>query len=185
MAKKKVPAHSRFIEMPDVPCSALAWFRDQGLSFNEHSFDWGAALYFSDLGELRSAPDGSIDSDHSPVITVHLPRVRRGILWTVGEVRFCPVPLDQFPELQRLRRAFLRWFEQYPLVYDHHPQSVHEFDYYLEGSAKNWGPIRAFSSGLLALRNGQYFISRFETEGSLMTLCKRLALRGATCANCD
>ncbi len=85
---KKVPAHSRFIEAPDTPCSALQWFRAQDLPFDEHDFDWGAALYFSGLGELRLNPDGSMDAYHSPVVAVHLPKVRRGILWTVGEVRF-------------------------------------------------------------------------------------------------
>jgi len=182
---KKVPAYSRFIEAPDTQCSVLRWFRDQRAPFNEHIFDWGVALYFSDLGALRLSPDGSIDVDSSPVVVVHVPKVRRGILWTVGEVRFCPVPLSQFPELQRMRRSFTRWFGQCPLIYDHPPSTQHEFDYYLEGSAKNWGPIRAFPSGLVALQKGQYFISRFETDGSLRTLCKTLALRGLTCADAD
>jgi hypothetical protein len=182
---KKVPAISRFIEAPDSPCSAMSWFREQSLSFNEHAFDWGAALYFKDLAELRLCPDGSIDADVSPVVAVYLPRVRRGVLWTVGEVRFCPVPLSQFPELQRLRRSFLRWFEQSPLVYDDRRSAVNEFDYYLEGSAKNFGPIRAFQSGLRALQKGQYFIARFETDGSLKKLSRALALRGVICADHD
>ena len=182
---KKVPAHSRYVEAPDTPSSALSWFRDQGLSFNEHSFDWGVALYFPHLGELRSGPDGSIDFEQSPVIAIHFPKVRRGILWTVGDVRFCPVPLSKFPELKRVRRAFLQWFEERPLIYDHHPSSAHSFDYFLEGSAKNWGPIRAFPTGLAALQKGHYFISQWETDGSLNTLCKTLALRGVTCSDSD
>src|SRR5262249_16001657 len=84
------------------------------------------------------------------------------ILWTVGEVRFCPVPISQFPELERLRRSFLRWFEKHPLISDDHPADEHRFDYYLEGTARNWGPIRAFPSGLAPLANVQFFISRFE-----------------------
>ena len=182
---QKQEAHSRFIEAPDTPCSALQWFREQNLSFAEHVFDWGAALYFSSLGELRLNPDGSIKADSSPVVAVHLPKVRRGILWTVGDVCFCSVPLGHYPELQRLRTSFTRWIGRYPLIFDHHPSSPHEFDYYLEGSAKNWGPIRAFPTGLDALKKGQYFISRFETDSSIRTLCKTLALRGMTCANQD
>lgn len=178
-------AFSRFVEAPEAPCSALRWFRDQNLAPNEHAFDWGEALYFLSLGRLRHNPDGSIDSERSPVVMVHVPQVRRGILWTVGEVRFCPAPLSQFPELERLRRSFLRWFEKRPLIYNHHPAGEHQFDYYLEGSAKNWGPIRAFPSGLDALQNGQYFISRFETNRSLETLCRTLALRGVICADLD
>jgi hypothetical protein len=182
---KKVQAYSRFVEAPQIPCSALQWFRDRDMSPNEHVFDWGAALYFSRLGQLHHKSDGSIDSERSPVVTVHVPQVRRGIFWTVGEVRFCPVPLGWFPELERLRRSFLRWFEKRPLIYDDHPAGEHQFDYYLEGSAKNWGPIRAFPSGLAALENGQYFISRLEPNVLLETLCRTLALRGVICADQD
>jgi hypothetical protein len=65
------------------------------------------------------------------------------------------------------------------VIHDSHPAGEHRFDYYLEGSATNLGsgPIRAFPSGLVALDNGQYFISRFDT-GSLETLRRTLALRG-------
>jgi hypothetical protein len=182
---KTIPAYSSFVEAPGVPCSALQWFREQKLAPNEHTFDWGAALYFSNLGPLLYKSDGSIDPEHSPVVVVHVPRVRRKILWTVGEVRFCPVPLSRFPELERLRRSFLRWFQKLPLIYDHHPAGEHKFDYYLEGSARNWGPIRAFPSGLSALENGQYFIARRQTDGSLETLRRTLALRGAMCADKD
>jgi hypothetical protein len=77
------------------------------------------------------------------------------------------------------------WFKKCRLIYDHHPASEHRFDYYLEGSAKNWGPIRAFPSGLAALENGQYFVSRRETNGSLETLRRTLALRGVICTDQD
>lgn len=180
---KHVPAYSRFVEAPDVPCSALQWFRDQDLAPNEHMFDWGAALYFSSLGRLQHKSDGSVDSERSPVVVVNIPRVRRGILWTVGEVRFCPVPLGQFPELERLRRSFLRWFRTHPLIYDNHPAGEHRFDYYLEGTARNFGPIRAFPSGLAALENGQYFVSRLDERPE--TVCRTLALRGVICADQD
>ena len=182
---KSVPAYSLFVEAPEVPCSALQWFRDQDLAPNEHAFDWGAALYFSTVGQLHHKSDGSIDSERSPVVTVHVPQVRRGILWTVGEVRFCPVPLSRFPELERLRRSFLRWFKKFPLIYDHHPVGEHQFDYYLEGSAQNWGPIRGLPSGQIALENGQYFISRNASNVSLETLCRKLSLRGVICADKD
>jgi hypothetical protein len=179
---KVVSAHSRFIEAPGA-CSVLRWFREQGLPMNEHAFDWGWTLHFPGLGELRRNPDGGVDGRRSPVVTIRPPRVRRGILWTVGEARFCPTPLRQFPDLQRLRRSFLQWFAQCPLIYDPHPSGPHQFDYFLEGSARSWGPIRAFPSGLAALQNGQYFVSNDETDGSLRKLCQALALRGMTCAD--
>ena len=75
--------------------------------------------------------------------------------------------------------------QEMPLIYDHRGAGEHEFDYYLEGSAKNWGPIRAFPSALVALKSGQYFISRRETNGSLETLRRTLALRGVICSDQD
>jgi hypothetical protein len=90
---------------------------------------------------------------------------------------------EQFPELKAVRRSFFRWMEQHPLNYDHHPDGPHEFDYYLEGSAKNWGPIRAFPSGMSALKAEQYFVSRF--DGSLDKVCKTLALRGIVCPDSE
>lgn len=146
------------------------------------------------IGALRSTSQLSANCTTSLMVastlnvrrwSVHVPQVRRGILWTVGEVRFCPVPLSRFPELERLRRAFLRWFKKFPLIYDHHPVGEHQLDYYLEGSAQNWGPIRGLPSGQIALENGQYFISRNASNVSLETLCRKLSLRGVICADKD
>jgi hypothetical protein len=88
-------------------------------------------------------------------------------------------------KLERLRNSFLRWFQKQPLIYDNHPAAEHRFDYYLEGTSWNWGPIHAFPSGLAALERGQYFISRHEGSGSPETLCRKLALRGVICADQD
>lgn len=180
---KHVPAYSLFIEDPSGPCAALEWFRHQTLVPQEETFHWGSVLLYPSVGELKFASDGSVDAERSPVITVHVPKIRRGILWTVGEVRFCSMPLDQFPKLKALRRSFLRWIDQHPLIYDHHPNGPHEFDYYLEGSAKNRGAIRALPSGMSALRAERYFVSRL--DGSLDKVCKTLALRGIQCADSE
>jgi hypothetical protein len=59
-------------------------------------------------------------------MTAHFGRCDCGDEVTHGEVCFCPVPLSQFPELERLRRSFLR---KYPLIYDNHPMGEHRFDY--------------------------------------------------------
>jgi hypothetical protein len=182
---KHANAYSRFIEDPTQESSVFRWLRQQELTAEEATFDWGVAFHFKSLGPLRQKPDGSVDSERSPIVTVNLPRVRRQILWTVGEVHFLAMPLSQFPELAKLRRSFLRWFEEFPLIYDHHPSGPHEFDYYLEGSAMNWGPIRAFPTGLSALKSERYFVSCRETDGSLSTLCKKLRLRGVTCSVTD
>jgi hypothetical protein len=182
---KHANAYSRFIEDPSQTSSVLQWFRRQDLVGEESSTDWGIALFFRSLGPLRHKPDGSIDSERSPIVTIHLPRARRQILWTVGEVHFLSMPLNQFHRLASLRRSFLRWFKEYPLIYDHPRNGPHEFDYYLEGSAMNWGPIRAFPSGMSALKAERYFVSCRESDGSLSTLCKKLRLRGVTCAAAD
>jgi hypothetical protein len=178
-------AYSRFIEDPGQGSSVLDWLRRQELASEESSFDWGVAFYFSSLGPLQKKTDGSIDAKRSPIVTVNLPRVRRQILWTVGEVHFLSMPLSQFPALESMRRSFLRWFEEFPLIYDHSPTGQHEFDYYLEGSAMNWGPIRAFPSGMIGLQSERYFVSCRETDGSPSTLCKKLRLRGVDCSAHD
>ena len=65
---KKVPACSRFVEAPDIPCSALQWFRDQDLAPDEHMFAWGAALYFSSFGQLQLKADCVSAWNKDPVI---------------------------------------------------------------------------------------------------------------------
>jgi hypothetical protein len=182
---KHVNAYSRFVADPAEPSDILDWFRSQDLVPEERRLEWGVALLYPSLGDVRLAADGSFDGAHSPIVTVLIPRVRRKLLWTVGEVHFLPMPLSQFPELASLRRSFLRWFEDYPLIYDAHPDGPHEFDYYLEGSAMNWGPIRAFPSGMNALTAGRYFVSCRESDGSLSTLCRKLRLRGVVCSEAD
>lgn len=178
-------AYSRFVEDPDQPSSIVGWLRRQGLAYEEASFDGGVTLHFPSLGPLRTKADGSIDTEQSPIVAVYLPRKRRGILWTVGEVHFLSMPLSQFPALASMRRAFLRWFEEAPLIYDHNPVGPHDHDYYLEGSAANWGPIRAFPSAMDALLTGRYFVSCRETDGSLSTISKKLRLRGVNCSETD
>ncbi len=178
-------AYSRFDEDPNQESSVLDWLRRQELDSEESSFGSDVAFYFPSLGPLQKKADGSIDAEHSPVVTVNLPHVQRQILWTVGEVHFLSMPLSQFPALESMRRSFLRWFEKFPLIYDHDPTGPHEFDYYLEGSAMNWGPIRAFPTGMSALNSERYFVSCRETDGSLSTLCKKLRLRGVDCAADD
>jgi hypothetical protein len=74
---KDVSAQPNFVESPEGPCNVLQWFRDQDLPPDEHTFDWGVALHFSSLAQLRFKSDGKIDSEHSPVITVNVPRVLR------------------------------------------------------------------------------------------------------------
>ncbi|RYY90399.1 MAG: hypothetical protein EOO15_02700 [Chitinophagaceae bacterium] len=168
-------AYSRFIEDPALNSSVVGWLRQQELVAVETAYERGIAFHYSSLGPLHLKPDGSIDVERSPIVKVDLPAVRRQVLWTVGEVSFLAAPLSQFPELEKLRRSFLKWFAGHPLVYDSHDTGTHQYDYYLEGSAMNWGPIRALPSGLSALKSERYFVSCRETDGSLSTVCKSFA----------
>jgi len=182
---KHPTANSRFVEDPQHPSAVLEWFRAQDMTFEENVFDWGVALVFRSVGALQYRTDGAIDAERSPVVTVHLPKVVRGVFWTIGEVQFRASPLSQFPPLVAVRRSFLTWFKAYPLVFDPDPAGEHRFDYYLEGSAQNWGPIRAFPSGHSALQAGRYFVSRDDSDVMLDGVCKKLRLRGVVCDPAD
>jgi hypothetical protein len=152
-------SYSRFIEDPTIFSSVLEWFRGHEPAPEETPADYGAVLFYRSLGALKYKTDGSIDADQSPLVTVILPRIRRGILWTVGEVHFRPTPLrEQFPALFAVRRSFLKWLAGHPLVFQSHPTGAHQFDYYLEGSSQNWGSIHAMPTGLNALRSERYFV---------------------------
>jgi len=182
---KSHPANSLYLAAPDLPCEALAWFEAQNITFKQHLFDWGIVLHFDGMGDLALSTDNLVVGEQSPVVTIRTPKIKRKILWTVGEVRFCFSPLARYPELQKLRRAFIRWFNQYPVVFDDHPSATNEFNYYLEGAAQNRGPITAFPSGLTAIKAGRYFVFHSETDDRLETLRKTLALRGVVCGDID
>jgi hypothetical protein len=178
-------AHSRFIEDPSLPSTVIDWFRRQELVPEESAFDWGVVLAYRTSGPLWHKPDRSIDAERSPLVAVHLPKVRRQVLWTVGEVTFRPRPLSQFPKLATLRQSFLRWFDDYPTVYGHSSSGVHKYDYYLEAGAQNSGPIKGFPSGMKAIAAERYFISHRATDGALEQLRKKLQLRSVYCAERD
>ena len=61
----------------------------------EISLPRGVAFHFRQCGELVVADDNSVEVYRSPLVTVFVPQVRRGILWTVGEVHFWATPLRQ------------------------------------------------------------------------------------------
>lgn len=173
----------RFIADPSEPSDVLGWFRSLPSPPEEVATEHGATLYFRESGPLTYGANGRIDQRSSPVATVFLPKVRRGSLWTVGEVHFLATPLrQQFPSLHRVSSAFSRWLANLPCVYSNKRQE-NEFGYYLEGSVRNYDPpVHAFDSGMIALRSGRYFIGDGDNDHVLDSLCKSLRLRGVDCA---
>jgi len=173
----------RFISDPGEPSEVLGWFRSLPAPPNEVSSEHGVTLYFKDVGPLSFAPDGSFDPKGSPVATVLLPQVRRGVLWTVGEVQFLPTPIRTlFPELHKVSSTFSKWLRGFECIYSNE-KSENLFAYHLEGTVKNFdSPIYAFQTGLRALQSGRYFVGGNDNSHMLETLCRALKLRGTVCA---
>ncbi len=170
----------RFIESPLEQSQVIEWFRSEASEFQEIETKGGYVLYFKNLGELTHTADGEIDARNSPIVTIFIPKVIRGALWSVGEIHFLSTPLKQkFPELHKLSSALNKWLGRFTCVYSNKPGAVNEWNYYFEGSTKNYDPpIYSFPSGLHALMKEQYFISDSESEFVVEKLCKSLKLRG-------
>jgi hypothetical protein len=171
----------RFIADPLEPSKVLAWFRTLNAPPMEVEMARGLVLFFKQCGALAYDANGAIDGKASPIATVFLPRVRRGTLWTVGEVHFLASRLGKrFPALHKVSSSFFEWLSAHSCVY---PDANQEFDYDLEGSIRNFDPpIFAFESGAAALRAGRYFVADDDTEFMLDKLCSQLRLRGVECS---
>lgn len=173
----------RFIADPSEPCEVLGWFRSLPSPPTEVPTERGFTLHFKQCGPLTYEANGRISQKASPVATLFLPRVRRGVLWTVGEAHFLATPLrSQFPDLHKISSAFSKWLVSFECVYSN-KRKDNEFSYYLEGSVKNYDPpVYGFTSGLCALKSGRYFIGDDDNEYVLESICKMLRLRGVDCA---
>lgn len=172
-----------FIASPSEPSEVLRWFQNLDAAPERVETKSGAWLLFRESGLLAHNVDGSINPEKSPLVSVTVPRVRRDILWTVGEVQFCPAPLRaQFPKLQKIQANFSAWLSSHERIFSNKARDG-VFDYYLEGMVRNYATeIFAFESGLSAIKGERYFVTNHETEGSLDVLSKKLSLRGVNCA---
>jgi len=173
----------RYIANPHAPDEVIGWFRALRTPPEEVPSERFAWLHFRSIGPIVHDADGRVDPCRSPVVTLFSPRVRRGILWTVGEVHFLPTPLRRSrPALHRVSSSFKKWLEGFDCVFSHEPGVTNEWSYYLEGSVQNWDPpIYALPSGLEALRSGQYFVAEEDNDFRLDKLCAALRLRGVQC----
>lgn len=172
----------RFVSAPGETAEVLSWFRELNAPPREVVTDRSTVLLFEHQGPLRYADDGTVDGKLSPVATLFLPTVRRGTLWTVGELHFLATPLRKlYPGLHRIVLDFSKWLEAHECVFSN-KRSVNPYNYYLEGSVRNHdAPIFAFDSGLRALSSGRYFVGAADNEAVLDKLCKQLRLRGIDC----
>ena len=173
----------RFIASPDEGAKVLDWFRELPTPPEFVPKPNAAWLYFRDFGGLANSASGGVDVQRSPLVSVFLPKVRREILWTVGEVHFLAARMPAtFPELQRVLVSFRKWLQGFPPVFHqpHLPQtSGGRWDYYLEGSVRNRGSdIFALPEGMAALERGQYFVCDDDSEPRLDTILRMLKLRG-------
>jgi hypothetical protein len=170
-----------FVEAPGESSEVLGWFRALPQPPEETLTATGYALYFRQAGPLALKDDGSIDGSLSPVATLVVPAVRRGVMWTTGSVHFLTAPVSRFPEVAKIRRLFNRWIEAHPLAYDPHVGAEKPFAYYLEGSAANRGPLYGLPSGISALSRGQFFVDELDNDLVLDRVCRTLRLRGIDC----
>jgi len=163
----------RFLATVEEASAVLDWFRVLPEQPVERSRADGSLFYFREFGSLDP------DAKKSPVVNVFLPVQKRGILTTIGEVHFLATPLSAFPGLNKINKRFREWLEDNPRVYSHHPDFAHEWDYFFEGSAKNWdSDIRALPAGMAALQRGSYFVAGDDNDTVLDRVCRTLELRG-------
>jgi hypothetical protein len=163
----------RFLATVEEACAVLDWFRSLPERPVESTNDAGSLFYFGDFGPLDS------DAKKSPVVNVLLPVRKRYVLTTIGEVHFLATPLSAFPGLNNVNQHFRKWLSEYPCVYSRRPDPVHDWDYFLEGSAKNWDPpIFALPAGMAALQRGSYFVAADDNDALLDRVCRALQLRG-------
>jgi hypothetical protein len=174
----------RYLEDPQGDSLVLGWLRRAALDLLEVPVPPdGVSLYFREFGPLVLSDDGSLNPNRSPMVSIFLPRIRRGILWTVGEVHFVPTPLrKQYPGMEKLNRRFSAWMRQSECVFAKGYSPRPEWAYHLECSAQAYSsPIFALPSGLEALNSGQYFVARDDSEFQLDKLSRQLRLRGVQC----
>lgn len=163
----------RFLATVEEASAVLDWFRSLPELPVETSRDGGSTFYFRDFRPLET------DANKSPIVNVFLPLRKHGVLTTIGEVHFLATPLSAIPELNKINKRFRAWLANNACVYSHRPDFVHEWDYFLEGSAKNLdSEIFALPGGMAALKQGCYFVAQGDNDVVLDRIGRVLELRG-------
>ncbi|WP_144036731.1 hypothetical protein [Sphingopyxis witflariensis] len=155
----------------------LDWFRRQPEAAERHLNEERMLL----AGPLIQKSESSLDASDFPLISIIMPKVRRGALWTVGEVHFLHKP-KEFPALERLRKRFQAWINENPRVWEQKHDGREGYGYYFEGTVRNIADaVFALPSGLTAFETGQYFVAEDDNDGVLDRVCSTLRLRGINC----
>lgn len=163
----------RFLATVDEASAIPDWFRSLPERATEHRRVDGSLFYFPDFGPIDS------DVKKSPIVNVFLPKQKRGVLITIGEVHFVTSPLSMFPGMSRINGSFRNWLAKYTCVFSRRPGFASEWDYYLEGSIRNWdSDVFALPSGMSALQRGAYFVADDDNDSVLDRVCRALELRG-------
>jgi len=171
----------RFISDPSLEQPVVEWLRTLPFPPEEVETERGIVLYFRACGALSYATSGTIIAEESPVAILFLPRVARGVLWTVGELHFRSTRLrERFPDLAKIQASFSKWLKSQICVC-WNKSNDNEFGYFLEGSVRNYPPVYAFPSGLVGLQAGRYFVGDGDNEYVLAKVCGLLRLRGVNC----
>jgi len=174
----------RFLAVGNEADTAIAWLQAQPGSPEAIETPGGLLLYFRDFGPIVPLENRSgVDLQRSPLVSVIRPALRRGALWSIGEVHFLPSPLRRaFPQLHAIQLRFARWLSGFDRVFTHTPSWTGEWNYWLEGSIRNDdGEIFALPQAMEALRCGQYFVGASDGEGVLDSLSRTLRHRGVEC----
>ncbi len=180
----------RFLASPEEGQAVLDWFARLPEPPHVHPRPDGAALLFRQFGPLAMTTANEADPKRSPVVLVVVPQVKRGILWTAGEVQFLPERMrSSFPGLQKVLKSFRDWLTGFPVVF-RQPRlpetSGGSWDYYLEGGLRNVSDeVFALPTGMAALERGQYFVWQGDSQSRHDALLKQLRLRGVPGAEHD
>lgn len=168
----------RYISSENENNKIFDWFS----SYPAEKLEENGALHFwlKGIGALAYTDNGNIDQKRSPIISIYPVHSIRGALLSIGEVHFLPEKMKSaFPELESINKKFSAWLKKKELIFSSKPGFEGAWNYYLEGSVKNYSQeIYAFPEGFELLKSEQYFVSSSDTEGMLDTVCKKLALRG-------
>jgi hypothetical protein len=172
----------RFLAIDDETQLVIDWFRGISDPPEEIARPGGLLLYFRAYGGFLppEGNDSGVDCTKSPLVSFFRPQLKRGVLWTAGEVHFLPTPLaTTVPKLNSVSRRLHKWLGRFDLVFSRKPGWKGDWNYYLEGSLQNFDQeIFALPRAMEALRRGQYFVADGDNDFVLDRLCRQLKGRG-------
>lgn len=175
-----MPARFSYLALDHDLALVTDWFASLKHEITVNDRPDRIVYYFRKMAFASLPIAGDVDQDVTPLVFVVKPQKRLTTLWTDSEVLFTPKPLtSQFPELDKINKAFATWLKQFDLVFTQKAPESFACKYYLEGGIKNFDQeLYALPQAMAALRGGQYFVHHADTPARLNTVAKTLRLRG-------